>query len=61
MEERRNAKIKTQEELKTNPNYVVPVEDFVSNNTILEYARHIIFEKLGHFKLSRPVKHGGPR
>jgi len=50
---------KIKEEMSKNPEFVPPKEDFVTNNTILEYARYIIFAKLGHFKLTRAAQHGG--
>jgi tryptophanyl-tRNA synthetase len=60
-EERKKATIRNAEELKKDPKYVAPKEDFISNNTIMEYAKNIIFETNGHFKFLRPQKHGGPR
>ena len=60
-EERKKAKVKNEEELKKNSNYVPEKEDFVSNNSILEYAKCIIFEKNGHFELNRPDKYGGSK
>jgi len=59
MEERKLAKARDEEQLKLDPKYVAPKEDFTSNNSILEYARDIIIATLGHFKLTRPTKYGG--